>query len=408
MRGRSKKLVLLTACAAALVGAAQPAPPPGAGRPQGPVAPASLEDALFAQGRFTEAGEAYAQALARDPGSAAALAGLARIRLYEGREDEAVDLARKALGIAPGHPVATAVLAIAGERARLFGPDLYQIDVPTSATAIDFVTTDPLPIIRVRLGGREAHFLLDTGAPNIMMKRAVAEELGLPITDGGEGVFAGGQRARVERTTVPELEIGGIHIRNVPAGITPAVGGIRMPDIEIDGIMGTGVLMHFLSTIDYCSGKLILAPRTDSASFQARATAAGANVLPMWLVGDHFIFARGRINQAPEAQFLIDTGLAGGGLMANRAALDAAGITLDEANARTGIGGGGPVQVIPFRADATLGTLTRRDVPGSHSPSGDPTAIFPFRTGGLLSHSFFRQSRLTFDFEAMRLVTEGC
>jgi hypothetical protein len=66
------------------------------------------------------------------------------------------------------------------------------------------------------------------------------------------------------------------------------------------------------------------------------------------------------------------------------------------------------VRVIPFRADATLGTLTRRDVAGSHTPAGDPTAIFPFRTGGLLSHGFFRQSRLTFDFEAMRLVTEDC
>lgn len=405
MRGRSKKLVLLVACSAALSGAGQPVspPPPGAGRPQAAAVPASPEDALFAEGRFTEAGEAYAQALARDPESAPALAGLARVRLYEGHEEEAVDLARKALAIAPNLPVATGVLAIADMRAKLFGPDLYRIDAPKGVSAIDFVATDPLPVVRVRIGGREAQFLLDTGAPNIMMKRELAEALGLPISEGGEGVFAGGQRARVERTTVPELEIGGIRIRNVPAGIMPGGRAIRL-----DGIMGTGVLMHFLSTIDYCSGKLILAPRSDSASFQARAAAAGANVLPMWLVGDHFIFARARMNQAPEAQFLIDTGLAGGGLMANRASLDAAGITLDEANARTGIGGGGPVRVIPFRADATLGTLTRRDVPGSHSPGGDPTAIFPFRTGGLLSHAFFRQSRLTFDFESMRLVTENC
>ena len=408
MPGRSIRLSLLVFGSAALAGAAQPAPPPGAAQPQAAVAPASPEDALFAQGQFSEAGDAYAQALARDPGSAAALAGLARVRLYEGREDEAVELARKALGIAPSHPVATGVLTIADERAKLFGPDLYRIDAPAGGSAVDFVVTDPLPIIRVRIGGREANFLLDTGAPNIMMKRELAEELGLPITEGGEGVFAGGQRARVERTTVPELEIGGIRIRNVPAGINPGAGAIRLPNVEIEGIMGTGVLMHFLSTIDYCSGKLILAPRADSAAFQARAAAAGANVLPMWLVGDHFIFARARMNQAPEAQFLIDTGLAGGGLMANRAALDAAGVALDEANARTGMGGGGPVRVIPFRADATLGTLTRRDIPGSHSPGGDPTSIFPFRTGGLLSHAFFRQSRLTFDFEAMRLVTETC
>lgn len=408
MPGRAKKVLLLIACSVAVVGATQPALPPGAGQPPSPAAPATPEDALFAQGKFTEAAEAYAQVLARDPGSAAALAGLARVRLYEGREHEAVELARKTLAVAPRHPVATGVLAIAEERAKLFGPEFYGIEAPAAAPAVDFVITDPLPVIRVTIGGREVNVLLDTGAPNIMLKRELVEELGLPISEGGEGVFAGGQRARIDRTTVPELEIGGIRIRNVPAGINAGGAGLRLPNVEIEGIMGTGVLMHFLSTIDYCSGKLILAPRTDSAAFQAHAAAAGANIVPMWFVGDHFIFARARMNQAAEAQFLIDTGLAGGGLMANRAALDAAGVMLNEGNARTGVGGGGTVRVIPFRADATLGTLTRLDVPGSHTPEGDPTSIFPFRTGGLLSHGFFRQSRLTFDFEAMRLVTEPC
>ncbi len=130
--------------------------------------------------------------------------------------------------------------------------------------------------------------------------------------------------------------------------------------------------------------------------------------MPMWLVADHFIFARGRLNQAPEALFLIDTGLAGGGLSAPKASLEAAGITIDESQAVTGMGGGGPARIVPFTADATLGALTRRGVRGVHSPDGEATAIFPFQTGGLLSHGFFRQSRLTFDFEAMRLVTESC
>jgi hypothetical protein len=322
--------------------------------------------------------------------------------------DEAVELARKALAAAPGHPVATGVLAIAQVRQRLFGPEIYQMEAAAGAVTIPFVITDPLPVVRLKVGGREANFLLDTGAPNIMIKRPLADGLGLQVTAGGEGMFAGGVRARIEQTVVPEIEIGGIVIRNVPANVTPAEGGIRLPNVEIDGIIGTGVLMHFLSTIDYCSGQLVLAPRGDSAAFEARAASSGANVVPMWLVGDHFIFARGQLNQAPEAMFHIDTGLAGGGLTANRASLDAAGITLDESEARTGIGGGGPVRFIPFIADARLGALSRSGVRGIHSPDGDPSSIFPFRTGGVLSHSFFRQSRLTFDYDAMKLVTEGC
>jgi len=365
-------------------------------------------DALFAQGAFAEAGRAYEADVARAPNDGAALAGLARARLYDGQEAKAVELARKALELAPANPVATAVLRVADGRQKAFGPDLYQIAAPAEAVSIPFVITDPLPVVRVTIGGREVNFLIDTGAPDIMVKRPIAEALGLTITAAGEGVFAGGRRAPVERALVPELQIGTIRVKNVPAVISPAAGGLRLPNVEIDGIIGTGLLMHFLSTLDYCHGALVLGARGSSAAFEARAAASGANVVPMWLVGDHFIFARARLNQASEGIFHIDTGLAGGGLIASREALDAAGVAIDESKAFMGIGGGGPVRAIPFRAGATLGKLTRSDVPGSYSPEGDPAAIFPFRTGGVLSHAFFRQSRLSFDFTAMRLVTEAC
>lgn len=363
-------------------------------------------DELFVQGRFAEAVPAYEQAVARAPNDAAAIAGLARMRLYEGQEDKAIELARKALALTPGHPVATAVLDVAESRRKALGPDLYQMEAPTGPALIPFVITDPLPVVRVTIAGRQVNFLIDTGAPEIMIKQSLAEALGLPVTEAGEGVFAGGRRARVQRTMVPDLQIGSVRLRNVPAGVLPA-GGLRLPGIEPDGIIGTGLLTHFLSTIDYCSGALVLAPRDSSAAFQARATASGANIVPLWLVGDHFNFARARLNQA-EALFHIDTGLAGGGLIATKEALDAAGIVPDESRAGTGMGGGGPVRFIPFRASATLGTLTRDDVVGIYTPEGNSAAIFPFKTGGAVSHGFFRQSRLTFDYSAMRIVTESC
>jgi hypothetical protein len=207
---------------------------------------------------------------------------------------------------------------------------------------------------------------------------------------------------------VPEIEIGGVRIRNVPAGINPSADGLNFPGIKLDGVIGTGLLMHFLSTIDYCGGKLVLAPRNASAAFETRVAKSGANVVPFWLVADHFMFARGKMNQL-DGVFYIDTGLAGGGLVASKATLDAAGVTIDGSKTMTGQGGGGAVQFVPFRASATLGNLTRDDLPGVYMPGGrDPLAALPFRSTGIISHSFFRQSRLTFDFEAMRLVTESC
>jgi hypothetical protein len=394
---------MLVTCSMALMGQVPPGPPPGAGG--GPPQPG---DDLFAQGKFAEAFPIYEQAAVAAPDSGPALARLARARLYQGREKEAVELAQKALSVTPGNPIAAATLAVAQARLRNFGPEFYQVENPQSTGSAPFVITDPLPVVHVTIGGREATFLIDTGGPDIMVRRPLAEELGLPISEGGVGVFAGGRQARVDRTVVPELEIGGIRIRNVPAGINPSADALNFPGVKLDGVIGTGLLMHFLSTIDYCGGKLTLAPRSTSAAFEARAAKSGANVAPFWLVADHFMFARGKLNQL-DGLFYIDTGLAGGGLVAPKATLDAAGVMIDESKTMTGQGGGGAVQFIPFRASATLGNLTRGDLPGVYMPGGnDPLSALPFRSTGIISHSFFRQSRLTFDFEAMMLVTESC
>jgi predicted aspartyl protease len=396
----SLKLLLLVTCSITLMAEAQPGlPPPPAASP-----PLSGDD-LFAQGRFAEATPVYEQAAVAAPNSGPALARVARMRLYQGREGEAIELARKALSLAPDDPIATATLGVATQRQRNFSADFYQIEAPAGGTSVPFVITDPLPVVRISIGGRQAEFLIDTGGPDILLRRPFAEALGLPLTDAGMGTFAGGRQAQVQRTVVPELEIGGVRIRNVPAGVNAAA--LRLPGVEIDGVIGTGLLMHFLSTIHYCGGKLVLAPRSSAGEFEQRAAAVGANSVPFWLVSDHFMFARGKLNQA-DGLFLIDTGLAGGGLTATKAMLDAAGITVDESNTLTGQGGGGAVQFVPFRAAATLGNLTRSDLPGVYMPSGNPLALFPFTSSGTISHSFFRQSRLTFDFDAMKLVTESC
>jgi len=390
---RMPALLAAGAAAFALVSTASSQPEPG--------------DALSAAGNFAVAGSAYEATLAASPGDASALAGLARVRLYENKVDEAIALAQKALAANPASPVARATLGVGQQRKAAFGGDLYKITGAPAETVVPFAVTDPLPVVQITIGGRKAWFLIDTGAPDIMVGADIAKELGLPVQDAGQGVFAGGQRAAIQRTVVPEIQLGGVKIANVPAGVRPG-GGLQVPGYKIEGFVGTGLLMHFLSTLDYCQGRLILRPRSASAAFEQAASKGGANVVPFWLVGDHFMMARAHLQHGSEGTFLIDTGLAGGGVSAPKATLDDAGVVIDPAKASTGLGGGGEVTVIPFRAGATLGSLTVEDMPGFYTPGGDAMSVFPFKASGLLSHMLFRHSRLTFDFEAMKLVTEAC
>lgn len=355
----------------------------------------------FSQGRFEEAEQSHEAALARNPRDAAALAGLARSRLFDDKVDDAIELANKVLAIAPGDPSATRTLTVAQERKVAFGPDRYKFTLDRPIVT-KFAKTDPLPVVSVRVGTRQANFLIDTGGPNVILTRAFADQLGLPLTDGPTGTFAGGRQARTQRTQIPEFSFGSFAISNVPAGVLDLSG------LPVDGIIGTGLLMHFLSTLDYCRGELILAPRSDSTRFQTEARNNGSNIGRMWLMGDHFILTRARFNEAPEGIFHVDTGFAGGGLMGTKEALDEAGIVLDMTNVVTGVGGGGAAQGVPFVASATWGKLTRSNITGRYSIGGDQFGVFPFKVKGVLSHQFFRSSRLTFDFDAMRMVTQNC
>lgn len=363
--------------------------------------------ALFAAGDFAGAGRAYEAAAKAAPDDSVAEVGLARTRLYENRNDEAIALAQKVLAAQPGNPGARQVLAVAQERKSVFGPDRYRMAAAPAETIVPFVATDPLPVVKVKLGDREALFMIDTGGADLSVSPDLAQELGLQGQVVGEGVFAGGIRAPIRRTLVPHFQIGPIEIDNVPANISR--GAPPIPG-KIEGIIGAKVLMHFLSTLDYCQGRLVLRPRSASAAFEQTAARDKANVVPMWLISDHMMFARANLLHGSEGIFLIDTGLAGGGLMATKASLDEAGVKLDPNDTHTGVGGGGQVTFIPFKAGATLGALTVDNVAGSYTPGG----VFleggglPFQAKGVLSHAFFRHSRLTFDFDAMKLVTQSC
>ncbi len=377
----------------------------------GQPAPGGPGDAAFSQGDFDAAARAYAARLAAAPEDAGALVGLARVRLYEGRTDEAADLARRALAAAPDDPAAQRAAREVQMRKDAFAPDRFVITAPGGETRVPFVATDPLPIVQATVNGsHKAYFLIDTGAPNIVLDRDFARELGLATETAGQGVFAGGRRAAVERTLLAQLELGAVKVSNVPAAVLPTRGFALRPDLKIDGIIGAGLLEHFLATIDYCGGALALRPRGASASFERRAREAGDNVVAMWLVPDHFVFVRARLNQGRAGLFMVDTGMAGGGLGATKATLDDAGVVLDPSRAHTGVGGGGTVTVTPFKASATLGAMTVKDVPGLYGAGADRAGAGPgpFTRAGMLSHMFFRHSRLSFDFAAMRLVTRAC
>ncbi|MBV8244507.1 MAG: retropepsin-like domain-containing protein [Candidatus Eremiobacteraeota bacterium] len=360
-------------------------------------------DTLFQAGSFREAEAAYLDALRGEPSNAHAALQLARLELYR-NELGAAKRDYAAAARLPGADNARIQrdLATIAQREAVANAGA-SVSLPAGGLAIPMLALDPLPLFSVTVNGHLGHFLLDTGAPDLVVDSDFAKEIGLQTTALGEGIFAGGKRAQIARATVAEFSLGSVVMHDLDADVSPT-RPVQLFDTPVDGIIGTVFLEHFLSTIDYPRHRLVLRPRAQSHAFEAALpqTAVLAN---LYLVGDHFLFSHGTINDLRGQTLLLDSGLAGGGFTADKPTLDAAHIALDTEHAERGMGGGGAVQAIPFVVDKLcVGVACQRNIRGLFTPEGSAMGIFPFTVGGTVSHQFLERYAVTFDFDAMRVA----
>lgn len=415
-----KSPAVLVAVLAALVLAA-----PGMGIPRDESQDVSAADASYRRGQFDEAARLYAQAAGADPSSYGALMGLARVHLLRNSLGEAEAWLKKAISIKPQEKEPQALMGetlyrrdryseaapffeAAGRKAkaeklRAFdGKTPFLIESGPNVSSLPFLQTDPLPLIKVTINGVEGTFLIDTGGWELHVLPAFAGKCGLKPLDQKEiGTYAGGRQAAVSNAVADRVVLGDFSLKNVPIVIPERLGS----PFQIDGIVGTVVLYHFIFTLDYPGGRLLLRRNTAemSKAVRAESEAAGAPRIPFWLAGDHFVHAWGTANGAGPYLFFVDTGMAGGGFSCHEFVIKEAKIELPKEGFQ-GMGGGGPITVYPFTVNLTLGDVRRDGVRGGFGalPPGFEDR-HGFRTGGLVSHGFFRPFAVTFDFQAMVL-----
>ena len=95
-----------------------------------------------------------------------------------------------------------------------------------------FQETVEVPLKRNRQGhymvngsinGRDVEFLLDTGATDVVVPEATARRLGLSYGRQGRAMTANGP-VTIYQTHIDDLQIGGIHLRDIDASINPGMG----------------------------------------------------------------------------------------------------------------------------------------------------------------------------------------
>jgi len=361
--------------------------------------------ALFERGDFPGAAAAYAAALQANPSDRDAELGLASVRLFQNDLTVAKPLLDSVLATDPQNVRAGRLLAELQRRQAEAG---RRTTIDGAESVLPFVTAVPLPVVRAKVNGITANFLVDTGG-DVDLEPALAAKASVATVDSGMGNFAGGLKAPTRSGKLKSMTLGSATAYDVPVHVFPTHASALFPGTKIDGVVGTTFFERFLTTMDYPHNRLLLRTRSAAASaaFEASASDAHDAIVPCYLVGDHFIIAPAAVNDAT-GLFLFDSGLAGGGVVPSNALIDAAKIRVDRARATTGFGGGGAVTAVPFVAQrVSVGTALQRDVPGIYTPQGSPFSLFPFVVWGAISHEFLKHYAFTMDFDAMKIVLQA-
>lgn len=400
-------------------------------------------DRLFQAGKFADAGKLYSQIVAQNPKDHSAILQLGRIALLSNQLDDAQKWLEKAMALQPGNADPKVMLAEAFYRrddfqkaaAALNGVDVksnklvieqypalnvaklesfkgqtpYELHGNGTSTRVKFLKTDPLPVLNVRVnGGKEVTFFIDTGGSEIALDTDFAKELRVPQFGAVQGTFSGGQHADVQQGRIESLAIGDWTIKNLPAVMLPlrqlSEGfGVK----QIDGIIGTTLFYHFLATMDYPHGELVLRRKTAENLEQLKKSPAKRVVVPIWMASDHFMIGWGRVETLRPTLLFVDSGLMGAGVKLAESVIKEAGIKLDESKATEGAGGGGTLKIVPYTVhQLSFGDIKEENVPGLYDGPFPWENMFGFYLAGMIGHDFLKPYAVTFDFQNMQIFLQ--
>ncbi len=402
------------------------------GRGDDPARLDSLGVAQLRLGRFDEARAAFAKALAVAPGDPTALAAFGKLALFADRTAEAESLlARAAAAPAPEPGVLTDLYAArlrlgryaeAAELAplvhdqarvplleRLAATPHYRVTTGPEVARAPFAKGYPVPLLRVKLGGQSVLMAIDTGTNNLVLDPTYARMADARILPSSSLILWDGSRMTVQHAWVPRLELGGLVLEDLPAGVT----SLRKWSMQVNpqsepvaGVIGLGLLRRFTPTIDYDRQTLEL--RRPGVAYPA---GPGARRIPFEIWGEAELTVYGSINGGRRMAMIVATGIAGCAVAAPADVFAEVGVKPGRI-ARAIKGAGSVLQGAPWAAvrvpHVTVGPMVRNRLRG-WSGALDDAELWRHgvRRDAMLSHDFFKDQRVTFDWERRELVIEG-
>lgn len=374
-------------------------------------------DALFKAGKFEEAGRAYEAVLRNDPTDVHAARQRGYVGLLSNRFADAEKYLGMALALAPQDVAANRLMAdcytrqdklvraaphwrAAGKEANAkwfeaVDGEPYQLSGEVARLPLQQM--DPIPLLAGSInGGPPKRFSFYTRIASLNVSAKTAAEAGLRAV-GEEKIEFNGRTVWSYYGFVDSFRLGDVELRNVPVRWSD---GEAMPGSG-DGMIGTWIFYHFLTTFDYAGRSLILRRRTPETA--ARAS-AGAERLPLWLAREHLTFSRGSVADSGERVVALHIGGVGSNVAGMyEGTARQLRVRTDYERPEESLAGGQPVIVYPcYPKEVRLGTA---NAIGSYSvaSANNLHTGHGFDVLADFAHSFFKPYNITLDFVDMNV-----
>ena len=384
--------------------------------------------ALLRLGRFTDAESVYRRALALEPGDLTARAGLGKMALFAGRVAEAESLLAPVEDRVEGalrdlfdarlrrgdFAAAAGMADQVGEAGRvqmlerMADQGVYEITAGLDSTTLRFSRSYPVPLVRVRLNGQSVLMAIDTGADDILVDESVARRVGVKAVGGDRPAFWNGSRIAVRNAIVQRLDLQGMRLARLPAGIY----NLHRYSIEVNphgenigGIIGLGLMRRFTPTLDF--KRLQLELRRPAVPYVAPA---GARRIPFQIWGENELTVYGTLNGGRRMAMVVQSGMPACGVGAPAEVFEEIGVKPGMVS-RLVKGAGAWLQGRPWTAvvvpTVSVGAVVRDRVPG-WSDAMDSAELWRYgvRRDALLAGEFFGGLRVTIDWTRHELVIE--
>lgn len=390
----------------------------------------TLGVALLRLGRTQDAVTMFRRVLGLKPGDATANAGLGKLALFENRLADAESLLTAAGNVEEGTLQDLYATRLRGRRwadAAKLCDDVndagrsallealaetppYQITSAPKEMSLMWSRGYPVPLVKVKLNGEQVLMALDTGASDVLLDPMWVSRANVTRIPGQTLIFWCGSRFAAKNAIVQHLEINGVKIDRVPAGILSLHKWsiqVNPNGEQVAGVIGLNLMRQFTTTIDFKKQRFELRPLEGGV---AAAVGPDAIRVPFELWGECEMMVHGTVAGSRRLGMVVQTGIPGCGLAGPSEVFDELGLKGGAVSKfMTGIGS--VLQGRPWLGvtvpSIQVGKMVTDHVAG-WSNAMDSAEMWRqgVRRDAILAGDFFDDTRVTIDWAKRELVLE--